>query len=45
MRRGHTALELDSTGKITRLTAVYDSGLLTYPTYQALVLLAAEAPL
>ena len=45
MRRGHTALELDSSGKITRLTAVYDSGLLTHPIYQALVLLAAEAPL
>jgi hypothetical protein len=45
MRRGHTALELDSAGRISRLTAVYDSGLLTYRDYQALVMLAAEAPL
>ena len=45
MRRGHTAIELDSAGRISRLTAVYDSGLLSYPAYQALVLLNAEAPL
>lgn len=45
MRRGHTALELDETGKISRLTAVYDSSLLSYQAYQNLVGLAAEAPL
>ena len=45
MRRGNTAIELDPTGKITRLTAVYDAGLLTYPAYQSLVLASAEAPL
>jgi hypothetical protein len=45
MRRGHTCIELDGTGKISRLTAVYDSGLLGYPAYQSLVALAAEAPL
>lgn len=45
MRRGHTCLELDGTGKISRLTTIYDSGLLSYPAYQALVGLSAEAPL
>jgi hypothetical protein len=44
MRRGHTCVELDETGKISRLTASYDSSLLTYATYQRLVGLAAEAP-
>ena len=45
MRRGHTAIELDDAGKISRLTAIYDSSLLTYAAYQSLVGLAAEAPL
>jgi hypothetical protein len=43
MRRGNTAIELDNDGKVSRLTVVYDSGLLTYPAYQSLVMLAAEA--
>jgi hypothetical protein len=43
-RRGHTAIELDALGKISRLTTVYDSSLLSYPAYQALVGLAAETP-
>jgi hypothetical protein len=43
MRRGHTALELDDTGLISRLTTIYDSSLLNYPAYQSLVGLAAEA--
>jgi hypothetical protein len=43
MRRGNTALELDANGKITRLTTIYDSGLLPYERYRRLVLLAAEA--
>ena len=42
--RGHTAIELDALGKISRLATVYDSSLLSYPTYQSLVGLAAEAP-
>jgi hypothetical protein len=45
MRRGHTCIELDRSGKISRLTAIYDSSLLSYPAYQSLVGLAAEAPL
>jgi hypothetical protein len=45
MRRGHTCLELDPAGKISRLTAIYDSSLLSYPAYQALAGLAAEATL
>jgi hypothetical protein len=45
MRRGHTALELGADGLISRVTVVYDSALLTYPTYQNLVMLAAEAPM
>jgi hypothetical protein len=44
MRRGHTCLELDKAGKISRLTAIYDSNLLTYTAYQSIVTLAAEAP-
>ncbi|TDT97525.1 hypothetical protein EDD99_5672 [Streptomyces sp. 846.5] len=44
MRRGHTCIELDETGRISRLTAVYDSSLLTHTAYQSLVGLAAEAP-
>lgn len=43
MRRGNTAIELDAKGKISRFTVIYDSGLLTYSAYQALVLLAAES--
>jgi hypothetical protein len=39
MRRGHTCIELDETGKISRLTAVYDSSLLSYPAYLSLVTL------
>ena len=45
MRRGHTAIELDDAGKISRLTAIYDSSVLSYAAYQSLVGLAAEAPL
>ena len=45
MRRGHTCLELDETGTISRLTAIYDSSLLSYTAYQSLAGLAAEAPL
>jgi hypothetical protein len=45
MRRGHTCVELDETGKISRLTAIYDSSLLSYSAYTALVGLAAEAPM
>jgi hypothetical protein len=45
MRRGHTCVELDEAGKISRLTAIYDSSLPSYAAYQSLVGLAAEAPL
>jgi len=45
MRRGHTAVELDHAGKISRLTAIYDSSLLSYTAYPSLAGLAAEAPL
>jgi hypothetical protein len=45
IRRGHTCIELDQTGKISRLTAIYDASLLSYSAYQSLVGLAAEAPL
>ena len=44
MRRGHTCVELNESGKITRLTAIYDSSLLSYTAYQSLAGLAAEAP-
>jgi hypothetical protein len=44
MRRGHTCVELDEAGKISRLTAIYDSSLLSYAAYQSLAGLAAEAP-
>ena len=43
MRRGNAAVELDGDGKVSRFTVVYDSGLLSYPTYPSLVMLAAEA--
>ena len=42
IRRGNTALELDADGKIARLTAVYDSGLLPDAQYHAMVDLSAE---
>jgi limonene-1,2-epoxide hydrolase len=45
MRRGHTCIELNQAGKISRLTAIYDSSLLSYSAYQSLAGLAAEAPL
>ena len=45
MRRGHTCIELDATGKISRLTTIYDSSLLGYSAYTSLVGLSAEAPL
>lgn len=45
MRRGHTCIELNDDGQISRLTAMYDSSLLTYAAYQSLVGFAAEAPL
>lgn len=45
LQRGITVLELDASGKITRLTSMFDSGRLPYATYQALVDLAAENPL
>jgi hypothetical protein len=45
MRRGHTCIELNEAGKISRLSAVYDSSLLSYAGYQSLVGLAAEASL
>ena len=45
MRRGHTCVELDEAGMISRLTAIYDSSLLSYSAYQSLAGLAAEAPL
>ena len=45
MRRGHTCIELDQAGQISHLTAIYGSSLLTYPAYQSLAGLAAEAPL
>jgi hypothetical protein len=45
MRRGHTCVELDEAGKISRLTAIYDSSLLSYARYQSLAGLAGEAPL
>jgi len=44
MRRGHTCVELNEAGKISRLTAIYDSSLLSYAAYQFLAGLAAEAP-
>jgi hypothetical protein len=45
MRRGHTCIELDDAGKVSRLTAMYDSSVLSYAAYQSLVGAAAEAPL
>ena len=45
MRRGHTCIELDQFGQISRLTVIYDSSLISYQAYQGLVGLAAEAPM
>jgi hypothetical protein len=45
MRRGHTCIELNESGQISRLTAIYDSSLVSYQAYQNLVALAAEAPM
>jgi hypothetical protein len=45
LRRGHTCIELDEAGKVSRLTAIYDSSILSYAAYQSLVGAAAEAPL
>ncbi len=45
MRRGHTCIELDKAGDISRVIAIYDSSLLSYSAYQSLAGLAAEAPL
>jgi hypothetical protein len=45
MRRGHTCIELDEAGDISRVIAIYDSSLLSYTAYQSLVGFAAEAPL
>ncbi|HEY6494118.1 MAG TPA: hypothetical protein VIZ43_12640, partial [Trebonia sp.] len=45
LRRGHTCVGLDAAGTISRLTAIYDSSLLSYTAYQSLVGAAAEAPL
>jgi hypothetical protein len=45
MRRGHTCIELDQAGKISRLTSIYDSSLLSNAAYQSLAGLAAETPL
>lgn len=42
LRRGHTAIELDRAGKITRLTTMYDSSVLPDTQYRTLVGLAAE---
>lgn len=42
MRRGHTSIELDEAGKISRLITVYDSSVLTDAAYQSLAGLAAE---
>jgi len=42
MRRGHTAIELDDAGQITRLTVIYDSSLFSDSVYDALVALSAE---
>jgi hypothetical protein len=41
-KRGNTAIELDKQGKISRLTVVYDAGLLPDDRYRQLVQLAAD---
>jgi len=45
MRRGHTCVELDEAGKISRLPPSTTPALLSYAAYQSLAGLAAEAPL
>lgn len=45
MRRGHTCIELDDAGLISRVITVYDSSVLDFAAYQSLVGLAAEAPM
>ncbi|WP_194896783.1 hypothetical protein [Catenulispora pinisilvae] len=45
LRRGHTCIGLDDAGRVSRLTVIYDANQLSYPAYQSLVGLAAEAPL
>ena len=45
MQRGHTGVELDETGKISRVTAIYDSSLLSYTAHLSLAGLVAEVPL
>jgi hypothetical protein len=42
MKRGNTAIALDEQGRITRLTVVYDSSLLSDADYHAMVALSAE---
>lgn len=44
LRRGHTALELDRDGRISRMTVMYDASVLSDARYGALVGLAAEPP-
>jgi hypothetical protein len=44
VRRGHTCVELNEAGTISRLTAIYDSSLPSYAAYQFLARLAAKAP-
>jgi hypothetical protein len=40
-----TAATLGAAGRVSRLTAIYDSSLLSYAAYQSLAGLAAEATL
>ena len=42
MRRGATALALDASGQITRLTVVYDSSLLSDADYRSMAQLSIE---
>jgi hypothetical protein len=42
LQRGHTVLELDDAGKISRLTVIYDAFQFPDATYQSLGLLALE---
>ncbi len=42
MKRGDTALALDAQGRITRLTVVYDSSLLSDADYHAMAQLSVE---
>ena len=39
------APSFNESGQISRLTAIYDSSLISYQAYQNLVALAAEAPM